>query len=473
MKKRSKKLLFIWLRPFGTQRAQTRKSFLVLFFKKNCFYFISGAVVTDLHDAWVQNTFGVDPAAYAAPPPGALGNVEGFAKGTAEGVVEGVGGMVSGLWGAATGTFREAHALATDGKARGRAEAAIAGGAKAVGEFAGEIVNDPSRAGSDVWQAAKSGAAAVGQAVAQEKADYEVASAQGHGAEFVGKALGEGAVLVASVVIPGAVVAKGAEAASVLAGASATGRILATGEIATELGRTERIGESVAKIAGGTGKAAAAPVDAVKLAKAKADLAPLMQQAEAGKAMIDRAADATAAKFGGAVSKAPVKSVERAAKKAVLDYDGDVRRVQDLARNTVIVGPDKTAAAIDDIVKKMKVQARHIKRTTAEHDPLGYSGAIINVEQANGMLAEIQVNSPEMIFAKEPEVLAEHILGSALFSKIKSVTGLPGGQGHKFYEVWRQLPVGSAEADRIAAMSRAYYARVRAKAKSIDWTSIK
>jgi hypothetical protein len=121
----------------------------------------------------------------------------------------------------------------------------------------------------------------------------------------------------------------------------------------------------------------------------------------------------------------------------------------------------------------MKVPANRIKRTSAEQDPLGYSGAIVNVEQANGMLAEIQVNSPEMIFAKEPEALAEQILGPKLFSTIKNATGLPGGQGHKFYEAWRQLPLGSPEADRIAAMSRAYYARVRAKAKSIDWGRIK
>jgi hypothetical protein len=32
--KRSKKLLFLWLRPLRKGSAQTRKSFLVLFFKK-------------------------------------------------------------------------------------------------------------------------------------------------------------------------------------------------------------------------------------------------------------------------------------------------------------------------------------------------------------------------------------------------------------------------------------------------------
>jgi hypothetical protein len=34
LKKRTKKLLFVWLQPFRMQRAQTGKSFLVLFFKK-------------------------------------------------------------------------------------------------------------------------------------------------------------------------------------------------------------------------------------------------------------------------------------------------------------------------------------------------------------------------------------------------------------------------------------------------------
>jgi hypothetical protein len=34
LKKRSKKLLSIWLRPYRRSRSQVRKSFLVLFFKK-------------------------------------------------------------------------------------------------------------------------------------------------------------------------------------------------------------------------------------------------------------------------------------------------------------------------------------------------------------------------------------------------------------------------------------------------------
>jgi hypothetical protein len=75
----------------------------------------------------------------------------------------------------------------------------------------------------------------------------------------------------------------------------------------------------------------------------------------------------------------------------------------------------------------------------------------------SGLVGEIQVNSPEMIYPKEPAPIARNILGDAEYDAIASRTSVPGGQGHALYEEYRQLPpiarkpVGSP---RVAVLQR-------------------
>ncbi|MCF6202159.1 MAG: hypothetical protein L3J59_00605 [Methylococcaceae bacterium] len=57
-----------------------------------------------------------------------------------------------------------------------------------------------------------------------------------------------------------------------------------------------------------------------------------------------------------------------------------------------------------------------------------------------GLTGEIQVNTPEMIYAKEPESMARVLIGDDAYNAISSKTNVPEGQGHKFYVQWRQLP---------------------------------
>jgi hypothetical protein len=78
----------------------------------------------------------------------------------------------------------------------------------------------------------------------------------------------------------------------------------------------------------------------------------------------------------------------------------------------------------------------------------------------SGLLAEIQVNSPEMIYAKEPEALARVILGNDTFDKIAAKTGVEGGLGHAFYEQGRSL-LESPQLDEIRTQSRTYYESIR------------
>ena len=76
-------------------------------------------------------------------------------------------------------------------------------------------------------------------------------------------------------------------------------------------------------------------------------------------------------------------------------------------------------------------------------------------------MAEIQVNSPEMIYAKESEDLAHGILGNDTYDKIKRMVAVPGGRGHFLYKIGRALPTGSDQLQQVEAESRSYYESIR------------
>ncbi len=58
----------------------------------------------------------------------------------------------------------------------------------------------------------------------------------------------------------------------------------------------------------------------------------------------------------------------------------------------------------------------------------------------SGITGEIQVNSPEMIYAKESPANARAILGDETYDAIANRVGVPGGRGHALYEHYRSLP---------------------------------
>lgn len=180
-------------------------------------------------------------------------------------------------------------------------------------------------------------------------------------------------------------------------------------------------------------------------------------KAPAAKAEIDATADQLAAQYGGRVAKAPIKSQERAIEKITNDYDGDPTRIKDLARNTIIVESDQVGA----VAAELSNRGANVKIIDGAGDPLGYSGVNSTVKTRAGIPAEIQVNSPEMIYAKESEPLARGLLGDETYNAVAEKTGVPGGLGHKYYEEWRVLDKNSAEAKAIAEKSRAYYEAVR------------
>ena len=81
----------------------------------------------------------------------------------------------------------------------------------------------------------------------------------------------------------------------------------------------------------------------------------------------------------------------------------------------------------------------------------------------NGLTAEIQVNFPGMIYAKEPKEIALHYMSATKYNEIAKKTGLEGGLGHAYYEKIRVIPKQNMTAaqqkqrDELIEQSKDYY----------------
>jgi hypothetical protein len=191
--------------------------------------------------------------------------------------------------------------------------------------------------------------------------------------------------------------------------------------------------------------------------KTETQLDEMYEAAPAAKAEIDQMATEIANEHGGTVAKAPLKSKERALEKANNDYGGDASRVSDIARNTIVVPKEK----ISDVASALKDRGARVKEIAPETDEFGYSGVNAKVQTKAGIIGEIQVNSPEMIYAKEKPEVAREILGKDQHETIAQKYGVPGGKGHELYEKARTLPPDSPERAALAKESREYYDNFR------------
>ncbi len=189
----------------------------------------------------------------------------------------------------------------------------------------------------------------------------------------------------------------------------------------------------------------------------ESQLDAMYAKAPAAKGEIDALAARIATETGGKVAKAPLKGRERALEKAINDYGGDATRIKDIARNTIVVEADQ----YDKAIALLKGQGAKVKNIAPSSNPMGYSGANAIIGTKVGVPAEIQVNTPEMIYAKESPAAAKAILGEEKYAELASRTGVPGGRGHQLYEEYRSLPDGDPRAVELEAQSQAYYDHVR------------
>ncbi len=106
----------------------------------------------------------------------------------------------------------------------------------------------------------------------------------------------------------------------------------------------------------------------------------------------------------------------------------------DCVRTTIIVDTRQ----LKYVINELKAQESFYKYKP-QKTILGYVGNIVNIKTNNGLVAEIQVNTAKMIYAKELPENAKAILGEKLWNKIHRETGIEGGLGHKYYEEWRVM----------------------------------
>jgi hypothetical protein len=166
-----------------------------------------------------------------------------------------------------------------------------------------------------------------------------------------------------------------------------------------------------------------------------------------------------AEEFGCIVTPTSIKTETRIFEKAASDYGGDVAQVLDIIRNTMIVDSSKMESVIASIEKEFEVFRTKIQ--SANVDKMGYSGMIINVKTSPTTFAEIQLNTPQIIYGKSKS--CQKLIGDDLFYKIMNESGLEHGLGHKWYEEWRKLDFATdaERMNKLEDMSKNYYEKLR------------
>jgi hypothetical protein len=201
-----------------------------------------------------------------------------------------------------------------------------------------------------------------------------------------------------------------------------------------------------------TGDAPKQTITAEERAQAEALMAPMLQTANDQKPVFDDKV-AEIARVSGAIGYllAPIKSIGRSAEKLVLDNGMQADKMRDLLRSTIVVSSYADAQRVlDTIYKRFEVSPGRVKNRTPASlkapdltgDPgllgSGYGDVLVNVK-IGGIEAEILINIPEMIAAKE-------------------------GQGHKLYDIERVMPAGSDAALEVIAAQRVFYGAASAAA---------
>lgn len=186
------------------------------------------------------------------------------------------------------------------------------------------------------------------------------------------------------------------------------------------------------------------------------EIIEVRKMARASGNKIQSIAESIAQKNGAKCTPINFKSEESIRRKVLLERQDtplfSPKDLKDAVRTTIVAGNKDIESVINDLVKQKSFVRLKRQRTS-----LGYVGNIVNLITENGLIAEIQINTPYMIYAKETPKVAKQILGENIWNKIMRKTKLEGGLGHKFYEEWRMLNPNSKKAIDIAKKSNEYY----------------
>ena len=186
------------------------------------------------------------------------------------------------------------------------------------------------------------------------------------------------------------------------------------------------------------------------------EITEVCKMARASGKEVQNIAESIAQKYGAKCTPINFKSEESIRRKVLLERQEvpmfSPKNLKDTVRTTIVADNKDIDFIISDLVKH-----KSFVRLKEQKTSLGYVGNIVNLITNNGLIAEIQVITPYMIYAKEPPKIAKQLLGESMWNKIMQKTKLEGGLGHKFYEQWRLLNPKSKEAIEIAKKSVEYY----------------
>lgn len=194
----------------------------------------------------------------------------------------------------------------------------------------------------------------------------------------------------------------------------------------------------------------------------ESQITELMQKAQRAGRTVQSTAEEIAHRHGAVVTPINFKSRDSIRRKVLSERknpetpDFEPSELKDAVRNT-IVAPRQS---LDAIIKELQSSGIFM-RYKPQHTELGYVGNIINVRTSQGIIGEIQVNTPAMIYAKEPPEIAKSIIGDDVWEKIHRQTNVAGGLGHKYYEEWRVMSIEEQQSERgqkLLRKSLEYYA---------------
>jgi hypothetical protein len=152
------------------------------------------------------------------------------------------------------------------------------------------------------------------------------------------------------------------------------------------------------------------------------------------------------------------KGSERAQQKVNQKYDGDWLGIKDMSRCTIIVDDTARCREAVDAVRRHFVASNgwgyvETKPPKGSEDPCGYSDWKVIVER-RGYLAEIQINTKAMIYAKSISSFRKTCANEEAKMKAKFI--VPGGLGHQMFVVYRDNAWNERGAVAAAA-SNLYY----------------
>lgn len=183
------------------------------------------------------------------------------------------------------------------------------------------------------------------------------------------------------------------------------------------------------------------------------DVRVLMSKASESGVAVQSMAGMIATKHNAQITPINYKSEDSILRKINSDQCS-VDEIKDAVRTTIIAEKD----SIKNILTELQQHESFVrlKQQTADRF-MGYSGNIVNIKTKSGIIAEIQVNTDKMIYAKEKPSIAKSIIGEKRWAEIQKEVKVDGGLGHKLYEQWRVLDPESTKAKSIAAKMRDYY----------------